>query len=233
MRGHAELLDLSRAGRRSNGKPDPRSETNEDLFRVHVPSSRRPTHSRGDRPRSAPRDGRHSASRLPDQPRASRARLQGARDSAGRRIQPQQASRHLYGNTLSRDARICRTWCVATVGPHRTTYWSPAVSGYGTSRLPRECGVPPDNCRAGTPEHVLCPGLSASGQTAARSRPTVPHRRPRCRVDASRAWSSSRSSAWRLASPCVPGGRPGEHCEAQATWTEIPPSGPPDGRQAL
>lgn len=29
------------------------------------------------------------------------------------------------------------------------------VSDCGTLRLPRECGVPPDNCRAGTQKHVL------------------------------------------------------------------------------
>lgn len=61
------------------------------------------------------------------------------------------------------------------------------VSGCGTSRLPRECGVPPGRCRAGTPAHVLCAVAFASGQTAAKSRPTAPPRRSRCRVGASPA----------------------------------------------
>jgi hypothetical protein len=48
------------------------------------------------------------------------------------------------------------------------------VIGCGTLRRPRECDVPPGRCRAGTPAHVLCAVASASGQTAAKSRPTAP-----------------------------------------------------------
>jgi S-adenosyl methyltransferase len=59
----------------------------------------------------------------------------------------------------------------------------------GISRRPPQCGALPGSCRAGKPEHVLCAGpwLSASGQTAARSRLTVRRHRPRCRAGASPA----------------------------------------------
>jgi hypothetical protein len=57
---------LSRAGRRGDDKPGPRSEMNADLFRAHVPSSRRPTHSHGGQGHSTPRGAHHSTSRPPE-----------------------------------------------------------------------------------------------------------------------------------------------------------------------
>lgn len=104
------------------------------------------------------------------------------------------------------------------------------VSGCGTWQLPRECGVPPGKCRAGTPAHVLCAVAFASGQTAAKSRPTAPPRRSRCRVGASPALPSPRPSALQPASPCVPGEQLCERYEVQTAWTEIPHSGPPQKR---
>jgi hypothetical protein len=106
------------------------------------------------------------------------------------------------------------------------------VSGCGTWQLPRECGVPPGKCRAGTPAHVLCAVAFASGQTAAKSRPTAPPRRSRCRVGASPALPSSRPSALQPASPCVPGEELCERYEVQTAWTEIPHSGPPQKTDA-